>query len=800
MDPRDDLSAQAWATLREYQEPARYLAPFAGSRPDGARPAGRPSPDVPAGDHPLRAAPSATRRPRGSDPDADSARAYLQHSCDLVLRGGAGAAVTYPLMACALAEHYVVRRVGGSGAAAAAAAAVAAAELGRTRPIDAGTSRRARPEAGAQIPSGRTGDAADHRPGDTPSDMANETRDDTPDDSERVVLPGYAGLARAVAWLAGGDGTERPPDLRLARLLQPSPRMRAPFRLLCALLAPGRERTRAVLAALAGAPTRSGGIAVVLVWAGAVLAWAGITVALLRSPTVDPWVVALLTPALLATVVLAGAAATVLAGVLGLREALAHGPREQYGLVPGVPIADGGVRPGRLGRMLDRFAGVPAPDGSPPVASWLADVLDDLAGLPPRHGLLRDAGVQLPGIDPSTGRALTFGDLWLGRPDRLDGDDERLRRAARDPEHRVVDLRLVATDVTWGRPVRLPLGPGWLFCPSCLRGGVPARAIDQLVAAAPPPRGRHRCPVDRDRLLPVPDAAQVPVVVAVRLAAAPAGLLRAVPLYRADAAAGPQVRDAFGGWWAAGDDPAPADADVTTHWLCDAGADADVGLFDSVLPRWPTFGLVVANGVDAPDDADGPWVDVTPSGAAPHLVPAIGIGRTLDMAAAVLGARTGTGDRVAAAGQGSRGRLGVVRRGRGAGVGPFLDSHEVLRLAMRGHHAGRELRTVFTGADGDVPGQTGTDRHRWLRMRATLREQRDRSVVVASRLPLYGDLAATYRVPGDVAGWFTPPVEAGRVDPAWADAAAALTHLRALTTDGVLDWDTDYGAPPREEP
>jgi len=106
---------------------------------------------------------------------------------------------------------------------------------------------------------------------------------------------------------------------------------------------------------------------------------------------------------------------------------------------------------------------------------------------------------------------------------------------------------------------------------------------------------------------------------------------------------------------------------------------------------------------------------------------------------------------------------------------------------------------MFTGADGDVPGQTGTDRHRWLRMRTALREQRDHSVVVAARLPLYGDLAATYRVPGDVAEWFTPPVEAGRVDPAWADAAAALTHLRALTTDGVLDWDTDFGAPPRDE-
>ena len=88
------------------------------------------------------------------------------------------------------------------------------------------------------------------------------------------------------------------------------------------------------------------------------------------------------------------------------------------------------------------------------------------------------------------------------------------------------------------------------------------------------------------------------------------------------------------------------------------------------------------------------------------------------------------------------------------------------------------------------------DRHRWLRMRSALREQRDRSLVVAARLPLYGDLAATYRVPADVAGWFTPPVPPGRVDPAWADATAALTHLRTLTTDGVLDWDTDYGAPP----
>jgi hypothetical protein len=192
-------------------------------------------------------------------------------------------------------------------------------------------------------------------------------------------------------------------------------------------------------------------------------------------------------------------------------------------------------------------------------------------------------------------------------------------------------------------------------------------------------------------------------------------------------------------------------------------------------------------------------VDVTPSGATPRPAPAFGIAGPFDMAAAALSACPGMADRLAAAEPGLRGRLGLVRRGRGRGLGPFLDGPEVLRLALRGDHAGRELRRVFTGPDGDVTSQTGTDRHRWLRMREALRDQRDRSLVVAARLSLYGDLAATYRVPADVAGWFTPPIPAGRVDPAWADAAAALTHLRGLTTDGVLDWDTDYGAPPRDE-
>src|SRR4051794_41193273 len=119
MDARDDLPAQAWGTLRGYQDATRYLAPLDG-RPDA--------------DHPLRAAPAVTRRSASGAPNADSVRTYLRHSCDLTLRGGAAAAVTYPLTACALAEHYPGPPGGGPGAAAAGAPPGAGPPGGRPPP------------------------------------------------------------------------------------------------------------------------------------------------------------------------------------------------------------------------------------------------------------------------------------------------------------------------------------------------------------------------------------------------------------------------------------------------------------------------------------------------------------------------------------------------------------------------------------------------------------------------------------------------------------------------------------------
>jgi hypothetical protein len=117
-------------------------------------------------------------------------------------------------------------------------------------------------------------------------------------------------------------------------------------------------------------------------------------------------------------------------------------------------------------------------------------------------------------------------------------------------------------------------------------------------------------------------------------------------------------------------------------------------------------------------------------------------------------------------------------------------------LAVRGLHAGTALRQRFTGSDDQVPGQTQTDRYRWIRMRMALREYRGLSLRIGARLPLYRDLASSYHVPEALSGWFHPPLPPAERDPIWADAAAAITTLRALSAGGALDFDTDRGAPP----
>lgn len=753
-----------WRSLRRQTDRRRYLRILTPRRTGKDRPRPpRPAVGVPR-THRLLGSPAGVTRTPSHVPGQQDVRDYLRHSADITMRGGNAAGLVYPLAACSLAEHYVFRRIAGSSSGAPAAAATAAAELGRGAP------------------------------------------DPPAPDQERVV-PGYAGLAQLVGWLAGGDpsavdgpgptdfldlGAPQAEQHRLARLLQPTESTRGPYRvLLAALTSPGASSPRlAARLLLAGSsllsrPTRA---LLLMAWLGLFLGWLGLTSALIsgaRAGAVSSWVTIGASMLLLLAFVLAGTAMSVLVELVSAAGRLRTAEPDRYGLIPGAaPAGPGGSR---LSAWLDRRAGVPRTGAVPPLFSWLADRLDELAGGPDGH-------------------ALTFGDLWSGSVgERSPAQQAVVRAAALDPEQRVIDLALTTTDLNGRRPHRLPFRPAdeaerrggsrFLFCEQCLDGLVPARVVTQMTEAAPSTDTDHPCPRHPDGVLrELPEPWDLPVVFAVRLSCSPPGLLAAVPLYSVSEVPAAAAHDLWGQQMAA---PAAAGPSVARlHWFTDGGltSNAAVSTFDTLLPRWPTFALTLEDA--APELAREIIRLPAQDAGAPHRS-----WRPIGGAAELFSALVDTGlswrDSAQADLPGFRGRIALLRRtGTPAGGAWLLPQDAVLALAVRGLHAGAALRERFTGSDDQVPGQTQTDRYRWIRLRMALREYRNLSLGINARLPLYRDLASSYHVPAALGGWFDPPLPPAERDPAWADAASAITTLRALSAGGVLDFDADRGAPP----
>jgi hypothetical protein len=802
-----------WRALRRQQDRRRYLRmlaarPVAGAgRSTGGRGAReklrRPNPavGVPRDAHPLLGSPASMTRAPGNDPDQQDVRAYLRHSCDITMRGGSALGLVYPLAACALAEHYVFRRIAGSSTGAVPAALTAAAELGRGAP------------------------------------------DPDPAPTTPAVVPGFAGLAQAIGWLAGADSTgpdggaaaappqDAPDQHRLARMVRPAGRARGLFRVLVAALrAPGQPRLTAALQLIGAALTVPGPLArflLALTWVGALAGWLTVTWSLIagsRAGVVPDAVTVATSVVLLATAVLGAAfvtSATVTLAVVRRvqRDAAGLG----FGLVAGVATGTGAAQ-GRRGvseraaAWLDRRLGLPAAgDDAPALMDWIADRIDDLAGVPATGDAL----------------ALTFGDLWCGSvAERSAADRELVPVAAVEREHRRIDLTLVATDLSERRPYRFPPPPAdraeraggvrLLFCDTCLAAALPQRVVAQLVKSAPSTDTDHSCPRhDPGVLRELPEPWDLPVVFAVRLSCASPGVLSAVPLYTIGAGGGDggTVSSPAG---AAATGPSPIHAGgvqageggsrllrrpiasepsspVRTHWFADGGVTGNVPVsyFDTLLPRWPTFGLGVEQAAEVDPDHRGPAIRLPEQDAAPANRPVRLLRTGSGLLSAVVDAALGWRDAGQADLPGYRGRIALVRQATGErGKAFLLRDGDVLALALRGLAAGTALRERFTSSDGDVPGQTQTDRYRWIRLRMALREYRGMSLDIGARLPLYRDLASAYHVPAALGPWFDPPVPPAERDPIWADAVTVVTTLRAMTAGGVLDVDTDRGAPP----
>jgi predicted acylesterase/phospholipase RssA len=198
---------------------------------------------------------------------------------------------------------------------------------------------------------------------------------------------------------------------------------------------------------------------------------------------------------------------------------------------------------------------------TPPLCEWLADLFDELAGKPPG------------------GAPLTFGEL----------------------REKKIDLAMITTNLTHGRPYRLPLeGGAFFFRKSEFRRLFPARVVDAMTNAAGRRvralESRRRSlafTLEDDRVLkvhhvnqvelgddfcPFPDPDDLPVVVATRLSLSFPILLSAVPLYAVDWTRKPGPN----GKWI-----------LERCWFSDGGicSNLPIHFFDTLLPTRPTFAL-----------------------------------------------------------------------------------------------------------------------------------------------------------------------------------------------------------------
>jgi hypothetical protein len=170
-------------------------------------------------------------------------------------------------------------------------------------------------------------------------------------------------------------------------------------------------------------------------------------------------------------------------------------------------------------------------------------------------------------------RPLTFGDL---------------RRAG-------VTLKMISTCLTLGRPFTLPFDTNeFYFSPEEMRAYFPKPVVDWMVQHAGE-ISEHRDLVNTSGFVSLPVADDLPVIVATRLSLSFPLLFCAVPLYGVD-----WTRRRRGA-----NEPLPAKrvpGDALGHneprrpevvWFSDGGicSNFPLHLFDSPLPRWPTFGL-----------------------------------------------------------------------------------------------------------------------------------------------------------------------------------------------------------------
>jgi len=207
----------------------------------------------------------------------------------------------------------------------------------------------------------------------------------------------------------------------------------------------------------------------------------------------------------------------------------------------------------------------PGPEGKRPgISEWLHDGIQFSAGL------------------KKTDSPLTFRDLW--NAPAYPGASPRPCTEKDPAGSRAINLQMITSNATHGRPYRLPLADETsrlFFDPAELADYFTPQIIAALVKASQPyaaackladPPQTESADTARFRELP---GADLPIVVAARLSLSFPLLFSAVPLWAIDYEAPLRERT------------------LKRCQFTDGGASSNfpIHMFDAALPRWPTFGL-----------------------------------------------------------------------------------------------------------------------------------------------------------------------------------------------------------------
>jgi predicted acylesterase/phospholipase RssA len=375
------------------------------------------------------------------------------------------------------------------------------------------------------------------------------------------------------------------------------------------------------------------------------------------------------------------AALTIIAGITIavaialVRNMLVELPKNYYGMVTGVDD-------------VDRISG-------DALCTWLTRELEETAGL--------DGDVK-----PL--RPLTFSMLWDTK--RAPGEEG----CPQKPSSIDVNLEMITTNLTYGRPYSFPSNVSFYYDPKEMRKFFP----DHVVAWM---ESRPRKPTDAREAahfkaygpekLPLPSAGDLPVIVATRMSLAFPILLCAVPLYAADHSI---------------EIPTDQVPKLEKCWFSDGGISSNfpVTLFDSPLPRWPTFAIDLENFPPGrkPDPDEAENVHMPDNNAAGILPRFTRFKDLLGFLSALLNAMQNWNDNTQCRLPGYRDRIVTVFLDGANEGGLNLDMPpEVLdRLRARGTAAGALLVKRFK-APSLLPSGEGAmnwENHRWLRLRTAL--------------------------------------------------------------------------------